>query len=137
MGDCGYRFGQWCINSKQGILKTALTSIHFVVFSFITLLTGIHIPRGAKIGGGFKIWHFGGIVLNPDTMIGENCTIRHGVTIGNRLNDHDVPIIGNNVDIGVGHWCKRSCFMRRAGESYCCWSTGKNYSKRSLRELAN
>jgi len=40
--------------------------------------------------------------LNPDTVIGKNCTLRHNVTIGNRLNDHDVPIIGDNVDIGVG-----------------------------------
>jgi serine O-acetyltransferase len=83
-----YRFGQWCINRKQGIVKKVLTVLH--------------LPRGAKIGGGLKIWHFGGIFLNPDTVIGKNCTLRHGVTIGNRHSDHDVPVIGDNVDIGVG-----------------------------------
>jgi serine O-acetyltransferase len=97
-----YRFGQWCINRKQGIVKTVLTALHLPVFSIITLLTGIHLPRGAKIGGGLRIWHFGGIVLNPDTVIGKNCTLRHGVTIGNRKSEHDVPVIGDNVDIGVG-----------------------------------
>jgi serine O-acetyltransferase len=72
------------------------------MLSFVTLLTGIHLPRGAKIGGGLRIWHFGCIVLNPDTIIGKNCTLRHGVTIGNRNSEHDVPVIGDNVDIGVG-----------------------------------
>lgn len=97
-----YRFGQWCINRKQGIIKTVLTLIHLPIFSVITLMTGIHLPRGAKIGGGLRIWHFGGIVLNPDTVIGKNCTLRHGVTIGNRHSEHDVPVFGDNVNIGVG-----------------------------------
>ena len=41
-------------------------------------------------------------MLNPDTTIGSHCTVRHGVTVGNRKNLHDVPIIGDNVDIGAG-----------------------------------
>jgi serine O-acetyltransferase len=40
--------------------------------------------------------------LNPETVIGKNCTLRHGVTIGNRQSVHDVPILGDNVEIGVG-----------------------------------
>ncbi|MNG29745.1 Serine acetyltransferase [compost metagenome] len=35
-------------------------------------------------------------------MIGENCVIRQGVTIGNRKSGDDVPTIGDNVDIGAG-----------------------------------
>jgi serine O-acetyltransferase len=97
-----YRLGQWCINRKNKFIKTILMALHMVLFSFITLLTGIHLPRGAKIGAGLRIWHWGGVELNPETVIGENCTLRHGVTIGNRLSDHDVPVIGDNVDIGVG-----------------------------------
>ncbi len=97
-----YRFGQWCISRKFGIFRFFLKFIHLPLFAFITLLTGIHLPRGAKIGPGLRIWHFGGIVLNPDTVIGKNCTLRHNVTIGNRIYDHDVPVIGDNVDIGVG-----------------------------------
>ena len=97
-----YRLGQWCINQKQVIVRSIFKAFHLPLFAIITLMTGIHLPRGAKIGGGLRIWHVGGIVLNPDTVIGKNCTMRHGVTIGNRVNDHDVPVIGDNVDIGVG-----------------------------------
>ena len=68
----------------------------------ITLLTGINLPVSAKIGPGFRIWHFGCIVLHPQVEIGKNCDIRHGVTIGNQKMYSDVPIIGDNVNIGVG-----------------------------------
>lgn len=36
--------------------------------------------------------------------MGKNCVIRQGVTIGTKNEDHDVPIIGNNVEFGAG--CK-------------------------------
>ena len=98
-----YRFGQWSINRENKFIKSILMAFHMSLFAFTTLLTGIHLPRGAKIGAGLKIWHFGCIILNPDTVIGKNCTLRHGVTIGNRHTDHDVPVIGDNVDIGVGY----------------------------------
>lgn len=78
----------------------------------------IHIPRTTKIGRGFLIWHGCGIVINPDTIIGDNCTIfqflsigashRGAATIGNDvwIGPHvsiveDVKI-GNNVKIGAG-----------------------------------
>ena len=59
-------------------------------------------PRRCQIGGGLVIFHFGAIALNPLVLIGENCTLRQGVTIGNRRTNSDVPTIGNNVDIGAG-----------------------------------
>lgn len=64
----------------------------------ITLLTGIHLPRGAKIGPELRIHHFGCIILHPAVRIGRNCTLRHEVTIGNRNYD-DVPVIGDNVKL--------------------------------------
>ncbi len=97
-----YRLGQFSNRMKIPLLRKILRMLHLPIFAFVTLLTGIHLPRGAQIGGGLRIWHFGGIFLNPDTVIGENCTIRQGVTIGNRQEEHDVPIIGDNVDIGAG-----------------------------------
>ncbi len=40
--------------------------------------------------------------MNAETVIGRNCTIRHQVTIGSRNNEHDVPVLGDDVDIGAG-----------------------------------
>ncbi|HIK58838.1 MAG TPA: serine acetyltransferase [Nitrospinaceae bacterium] len=75
---------------------------YWPLYGFITLLTGINLPITARIGEGIRIWHFGCIVLHPNTIIGKNCDIRHDVTIGNRKTYSDVPEIGDNVDIGAG-----------------------------------
>ena len=69
----------------------------------IEIVTGISIPASAKIGHSFYIGNFGGIILNAKTIIGNNCNISQGVTIGvSGLNEkRGVPIIKNNVYIGA------------------------------------
>lgn len=59
---------------------------------------GIVIPRGTRIGPGFYIGHFGGIVLNESVVIGANCNISQCVTIG--ANHGKAATIGDNVYIG-------------------------------------
>ena len=45
-----------------------------------------------------------GVVIGPDVVIGENCTIYQNVTIGSKDNGkgYAVPVIGDNVMIGCG-----------------------------------
>ena len=63
---------------------------------------GVGISPKTEIGNGFSIAHCGGIVINHESVIGENCCIRQCSTIGNDGKDNkNSPIIGNNVDIGV------------------------------------
>ena len=45
-------------------------------------MTGIDIPRTVSIGKDLMIHHFGGVIIHPQTKIGDSCTLRHGVTIG-------------------------------------------------------
>lgn len=62
------------------------------------LRSGIQIPPKTQIGEGFRIVHFGHIVINPDTIIGKNFNISQGCLIGNSLGKKaGTPIIGNNV----------------------------------------
>lgn len=63
---------------------------------------GIQIPYTTKIGAGFYIGHFGNIVINDHSIIGENCNVAQGVTIGqaNRGKYKGAPQIGNSVWIG-------------------------------------
>lgn len=70
---------------------------------FIEIITGISIPASAKIGHSFYIGHFGGIILNGNSVIGHNCNISHGVTIGvsGVENKRGVPVIGDEVYIGA------------------------------------
>lgn len=75
--------------------------VYWIGYRLIETLTGISLPHNAQIGGGLRIYHFGNIFINPGVVIGCNCTLRQGVTIGNRVADGPVPLIGDDVDIGA------------------------------------
>lgn len=51
---------------------------------------------------GLRIYHGGDIVVNGDARIGQNCSLHGNNCIGNSGKSYDVPVIGDNVDIGVG-----------------------------------
>lgn len=57
----------------------------------------------AQIGGGFVIVHPGCIAVNNEVVIGDNCTVYHGVTLGMefRGSRQGNPVIGSNVWIGA------------------------------------
>lgn len=64
---------------------------------------GIEIYGLSDIGPGLYLGHTYNITINSDAIIGKNCNIHKGVTIGqeNRGKRKGVPIIGNSVWIGV------------------------------------
>ncbi|MDI1298242.1 serine O-acetyltransferase [Methylotenera sp.] len=96
-----YRFGRRVDASPDGVKKNLLNMIYWLLFRMIETVTGISLPKSALIGGGLRIWHFGGVFINSGAVIGKNCTLRQGVTIGNRTEDGQLPVIGDNVDIGA------------------------------------
>ena len=61
------------------------------------------IPAGCKIGKGFKIRHLGGIVFNPNVVIGNNVDCLNGVLLGkiDSGKKAGTPTIGNNVFLGT------------------------------------
>lgn len=62
---------------------------------------GFQIPA-FTVGPGVNIYHHGAITVNGDARIGKNCSL-HGMNcIGNNGIDNNAPVIGDNVDIGVG-----------------------------------
>lgn len=67
-------------------------------------LTGIEIHPGAVIGQRFFIDHGMGVVIGETTIIGDDCTLYHGVTLGgtswNKGKRH--PTLKNGVVIGAG-----------------------------------
>ncbi|RZJ29855.1 MAG: serine acetyltransferase [Flavobacterium sp.] len=69
----------------------------------IEMSTGIAIPASAKIGHSFYIGHFGGVIFNARTVIGNNCNFSQGVTIGvsGQGERRGVPVIGDNVYVGA------------------------------------
>jgi serine O-acetyltransferase len=70
------------------------------------LFTGIEIHPGATIGKNLFIDHGTGIVIGQTAIIGDNCRLYHGVTLGGRGGERHGnrrhPKLGNDVIIGAG-----------------------------------
>lgn len=73
------------------------------VYRITEFLYHVEIPYKVIIGKGLYIGHPYGITINPRAVIGDNCNIHKGVTIGqeNRGKRKGTPVIGNRVWIGV------------------------------------
>lgn len=92
-----YRFFHWL-----HMLNIPSQPVRFLVERTIEITTGISIPAKCDIGKGLRIHHFGGVILHPTTRLGDNCTLYHHVTIGDRGGHGGAASIGNNVMIGAG-----------------------------------
>lgn len=71
-----------------------------VIRKHYAYLTGIQIPQTAVIGKGITFPHFSCIIITCGVVIGENCTIFHGTTIGS-VRGKAFPVIGDNVVISA------------------------------------
>lgn len=81
---------------------------HFFSARFISqmarFLTGIEIHPGATIGRGLFIDHGSGVVIGETAIVGDNCTLYQGVTLGGTGKDVGKrhPTLGNGVMVGSG-----------------------------------
>ncbi|MEK9771774.1 MAG: serine O-acetyltransferase [Nitrosomonadales bacterium] len=68
------------------------------------IITGIEIHPGATIGRRFFIDHGMGVVIGETAVIGDDCTLYHGVTLGGTTwkKGKRHPTLKNNVVIGAG-----------------------------------
>lgn len=64
-------------------------------------LLGIEIPASVRAGPGLRLYHGVGLVVHRSVVLGRNCTLRHGTTLGNRRGDKDAPVLGDGVDVGA------------------------------------
>jgi serine O-acetyltransferase len=67
-------------------------------------ITGIEIHPGAKLGKRLVIDHGTGLVIGETAIVGDDCILFHGVTLGGLKFDpvKRHPTIGNGVLIGAG-----------------------------------
>lgn len=84
---------------RYSLYPVARAFLHHYRYKF-----GIDIPFNTRIGAGFYIGHFSCIFVNENCIIGDNCNISQGVTVGtaNRGARAGNPVIGDNVYIGPG-----------------------------------
>ncbi len=81
----------------------------YVVKQVNHILTGADLAWQASVGPGLTLYHPTGVVLGPDVVVGRNCVLQQGVTLGavrerGRMHDGrmDSPVIGDGVTVGAG-----------------------------------
>jgi serine O-acetyltransferase len=96
-----YRFGRRNDRRPAGLVQWLRDRFYWLAFRITETLTGISIPKSARVGPGLRIYHFGTIIVHAQAEIGANCTLRHGITIGNRVDEGPVPILEDDVELGA------------------------------------
>jgi serine O-acetyltransferase len=99
-----YRIRNW-INVKRPIwpIRIPLALLLFLANKFFEIFMALCISPRASIGAGLYIGHVGGIHINPQAVIGQNCDLGHRVTIGtSAMGRQGTPVLGDNVYVGPG-----------------------------------
>lgn len=94
----------YCLRKTQQYAQTPILSTFWrLILRHYQIKYGFQIYPETQIGEGFYLGHWGTVVINPKAIIGKNCNIAQGVTIGqqNRGKKQGVPQIGNEVWIGA------------------------------------
>lgn len=92
-----HRFAHWFYRKRLFFIARLISQIS----RFFTL---IEIHPGAQLGHGILIDHGCGVVIGETTVVGDNCTIYQGVTLGGvgTAKGKRHPTLGNNVTVGAG-----------------------------------
>ena len=98
-----YRFGRWRYRVQPRALRLPLSFLYKLLKFFADSILGAEIPCETQIGRRLVLEHTGCIVVSGDAVLGEDCVLRQGVTIGLRhRGERGSPRLGNRVDVGAG-----------------------------------
>ena len=86
------------------LYKIKLKLLAECIMYFVRMVHGIEIHPAANIGKRLFIDHGMGVVIGETAVIGDDCTMYHGATLGGTGKEHCKrhPTVGNNVMIGAG-----------------------------------
>jgi serine O-acetyltransferase len=91
---------EYLTNVKKGLVKKVSYIITLRLYRKLSHKLGIMIPVNVA-GYGLKMYHIGGIIVNPGVKLGNNCTLQTGVIIG-QGSSGGLPVIGDDVYFAPG-----------------------------------
>src|SRR5690349_301140 len=91
-----HRFGVARMAIKPRLLRAPLSIAYRVLARAAASVYGIEIPYSARVGRRVVLEHQHGIVIHGASVIGDDCIIRHGVTLGMRdlASPEEAPVLG-------------------------------------------
>ncbi|MEX0777508.1 MAG: serine O-acetyltransferase [Phycisphaeraceae bacterium] len=99
-----HRFGNWRLKVRPKLLRAPLSLLYRMMFRRVRNVYGIELPYEVKLGRRVVFEHQGAVVIHGNSVIGDDCVIRQGVTLGNKSQaSHDqAPRLGAGVSVGAG-----------------------------------
>lgn len=99
-----HRFGTWRMGIRSRLIRAPFSLVYRWMYRFVRNFYGIELPYSVVLGRRVVIEHQHGIVIHGSSVIGDDCVIRQGVTIGNRYlhKPLEAPVLGHRVNVGAG-----------------------------------
>ena len=91
-----YRMSHWLWKHHVPLLPTLLWRLQYLLFNS-------SVPGSCTLKQGVTFAYGGiGVVIHARAVVGRNCMIGQGVTIGGKSGWWEVPVIGDDVEISAG-----------------------------------
>lgn len=100
-----YRFAYASGASSSRVVRALTMPVRISYRIIVDWLMGVDIPTKVRIGRRPVLYHSTALVVNEAVVIGDDCILRHSVTIGNKITkdgESAAPVIGNRVEFGAG-----------------------------------
>ena len=91
-----YQLSHWLWKHHVPVLPKVLSLLNRILFA-------THIPASVSMGKDVQLSYYGlGTVIHHRAVIGNRVVLGSGTVVGGRSGYNDVPIIEDDVEIGVG-----------------------------------
>lgn len=100
-----YRIAYASGASSSPIVRGMTSPIRVIYRIVVDWFMGIDLPSKVRIGRRPVFFHSTALVINEAVVIGDDCILRHSVTIGNKLTkegESASPVVGDRVEFGAG-----------------------------------
>lgn len=106
-----YRLAAWARGLSNPLARLCFMLLGRTLLRFVRNQYGIELSSESQFGRRLRIGHQNGIVIHQFAIIGDDCLVRQGVTLGigglDRIKTGEDfrdsgPVLGNRVDIGAG-----------------------------------
>lgn len=97
----GYRLTRrlWTAGTVARVLGLPFFILYRIIVEW---LLGIELGWRVNIGPRLRLYHAMGLVVHPSAVIGSDCVLRHGTTLGTKVSGGIAPRLGDYVDVGCG-----------------------------------
>jgi serine O-acetyltransferase len=98
------RFGNWRLRVRPKFLRAPFSMLYRMLFRHVRNVYGIELPYEVRLGRRVVFEHQGAVVIHGNSVIGDDCIIRQGVTLGTRYMERhtEAPVLGCGVSVGAG-----------------------------------